>query len=191
MQIGQVLGCTVEEILNPPEDLDRIIAEQNFGHLLPPSQATADSRGKRPSGDAGGEVHRSDPYLVPILDPNTIADATPPEQWSSDELALPWTMLDSLQAQRPAIVKVADDAMSPTLNRGDWILIDRAISQPRRDGVYVLQAPARLMIRRLLLDPRADTVTILADNPNYHLTNQTSITDIHVFGLALWRGHAL
>ncbi len=189
-RIGQVLGCTVEEILNPPDDLDQILSRGRHDR-----STTTPSTGLRRGAASGSPPFRAgvrgDPCAIPILDLEAIEDEAPPDRASRGELALPRALIEHLGVTSPAALTVRDDAMAPTLHRGDLLVIDRAVTRPRRDGIYVLFRPGQITIRRLHIDPMADTLDIIADNSAYPSTADVSPAELQILGIAVWQGRAL
>ena len=189
-RIAQVLGCSVDEILNPPADLDLIIDQQNRERWgvtsvmasRPPARETA-PRFFRKAADGARKI--------PVLDLKAVEADQPREHWFKGTLRLPYAVINSLDVGDPAVLTVHDDTMAPTLNAGDLLLIDLAVTRPRRDGLYVLHRPGDISIRRLQLGPQGDAATIIADNPKYPPIPNTPLSTLDIIGLVLWRGHAL
>lgn len=91
-----------------------------------------------------------------------------------------------------AVLQIEGDAMSPTLNAGDTILIDTADGSDRlRDGLYALQANELAVIRRIVIDPFEQTTEIRADNESYPRRASRQREDIHVIGRVVWFGRRL
>lgn len=64
------------------------------------------------------------------------------------------------------LVEVRDDAMAPTLEAGDVLLVDTARAASREDGIYVVRGAGGPMPKRLQFGFDG-TVRVLSDNPAY------------------------
>lgn len=64
------------------------------------------------------------------------------------------------------IYTIQNDTMSPTLNPGDMVLVDRSTTRPTKSGFYLVSISGELGIRRLQLTPEA-TVIVSCDNDAY------------------------
>ena len=88
-----------------------------------------------------------------------------------------------------SIVRVEGDSMTPTLNDGDDILIDRRdAGEPLRDGIYVLRVDERLLVKRLAVHPMGRLVTVQSDNPAYPDWPDCGLDDVHCIGRVIWAG---
>jgi hypothetical protein len=88
-----------------------------------------------------------------------------------------------------SIVRVEGDSMSPTLNSGDDILIDRGDASERlRDGIYVLRMDDALVVKRLALHPMGRRVTVQSDNPAYSDWPDCDLDEINCIGRVIWAG---
>lgn len=91
-----------------------------------------------------------------------------------------------------SIIRVEGDSMSPTLNDGDDILVDRAgCSEALRDGIYVLRVDDSLLVKRLAIHPLGRHVTVQSDNPAYPDWPDCSLGDIHCIGRVIWAGRKI
>lgn len=87
-----------------------------------------------------------------------------------------------------AMIRVDGDSMEPTLFNGDYVLINRAIRQVGRDGIYALRYSDwdELRIKRCVRQARTKLLTIKSDNPIYPPEEGVSDDDIAVDGRAVW-----
>lgn len=88
-----------------------------------------------------------------------------------------------------SMIRVEGDSMSPLLEDGDEILVDRdrrAVSG--RGGVFVLRLDGELMVKRLR--PALGGIEILSENPAYPLRFART-GQIEVLGRVAWLGRAL
>lgn len=98
------------------------------------------------------------------------------------------------------VVYIEDDAMSPSINRGDIVLINEAEKQVARDGVFAINVNNRVLVRRLQVRP-GDVAHIISDNaafPPYLAKigdGKEIINDegclIQVLGRVIWKGCAV
>lgn len=63
-----------------------------------------------------------------------------------------------------ALVNIGDDAMSPTVNRGDVVLTDLSIRKYTGDGLYLLIVGSGWQLRRLVAHPAGQKFVLSADN---------------------------
>lgn len=63
-----------------------------------------------------------------------------------------------------ALVSIPDDAMSPTVNRGEVILTDLSIRKYTGDGLYLLMGGSGWQLRRLVAHPSGNKFVLSADN---------------------------
>ena len=88
-----------------------------------------------------------------------------------------------------SMIKVEGDSMSPTLNDGDDILINRGgCDEQLRDGIYVLRVDDALLVKRLAIHPLGKRVTVQSDNPAYPDWPDCGLGDIHCIGRVIWAG---
>jgi phage repressor protein C with HTH and peptisase S24 domain len=80
------------------------------------------------------------------------------ESWISQELGA--TPADLY------LIHVDDESMKPTLRSGDTILLDRSITKPDREGVYMLLMDGVLLVKRLQALP-GGIIKVVSDNPAY------------------------
>lgn len=84
--------------------------------------------------------------------------------------------------------------MSPTLNSGDTIMVDRGDGGERlRDGIYVLRLDDALMVKRVALPPRrgAGTLTISSDNPHYPSWPNVDRSLVDIVGRVVWSSRVM
>lgn len=137
--------------------------------------------------------------LVPVAHSPVRASAgpgaIPSEEAGKATFAFDDRWLRALTASRSeqlSIIKVEGDSMSPTLNAGDDILVDRGDCLERlRDGIYVLRAEEVLVVKRLALHPVGGKVTLQSDNPAYPDWPDCSLADIHCIGRVIWAGRRI
>lgn len=71
-----------------------------------------------------------------------------------------------LVADRVVMIDVRDSSMSPTLEQGDQVIVDRSVERATEDGVYAVHHAGSLRIKRLQI--RGDgSVLVLSDNTRY------------------------
>ena len=89
-----------------------------------------------------------------------------------------------------AIMRVNDDAMAPSLNNEDTVLVSR-IPRHDEDGLYALHINGRLLIRRLQFAHNG--IRVLCDNPLYKeqwIENDQS-EQVQLVGKVVWFGRTL
>ena len=86
-----------------------------------------------------------------------------------------------------SMIRVEGDSMSPTLNDGDEILVDRADGAARlRDGLYVLRQEDALTVKRLSVNPGAKRAAVISDNPAYPSWPDCRLGALNVVGRVRW-----
>ena len=137
--------------------------------------------------------------LVPVMRVLVRASAGPGALPDS-ELAHPYFAFDERwlkaltgsRANDLSIIRVEGDSMSPTLNDGDDILVDRAeCSETLRDGIYVLRVEDSLLVKRLAIHPLGKSVTVQSDNPAYPDWPDCGLDDVHCIGRVIWAGRKI
>ena len=104
-------------------------------------------------------------------------------QWLRRVTNAPLDMLGVIQAH--------GDSMEPTLHSGDHLLVDRADTNPRRDGIYVISWDGAINVKRVTVDYASKTLSVSSDNP-LHPTNQGVHPDaLTVLGRVVWIGRRL
>ena len=100
--------------------------------------------------------------------------------------------LSGSSADDLSIIRVEGDSMTPTLNDGDDVLIDRAsCKQALRDGIYVLRVEESLLVKRLAIHPLGKRVTVQSDNPAYPDWPDCGLQDVHCIGRVIWAGRKI
>ncbi len=89
------------------------------------------------------------------------------------------------------VIQATSDSMQPSIGPRDRILVDKGVTTPDRDGLYLLEVQGAQMIRRLTLDPAGAGVSIRTDNPAYASVEEVSPERLTVVGLLLWVGRRL
>jgi hypothetical protein len=88
-----------------------------------------------------------------------------------------------------SMIRVDGESMSPTLNDGDDIMVDRSDGIERlRDGIYVLRMDDVLMVKRIARTPRRDRFAVRSDNPRFPSWDAVDATDIVIVGRVIWTG---
>lgn len=103
--------------------------------------------------------------------------------------------LESLCAgpvERLRAVTVTGDAMAPTLQPGDQLLVDPEDGLGRlRDGLYLLGGCADPIVKRLAVHPDRRNLTILSDNPAYPPWPDCAPDALGIIGRVVWAGRRL
>ncbi len=80
------------------------------------------------------------------------------------------------------IIKVCGDAMSPTLNSGDFAWVDTSFAMMNSDGIYLLNTAGDILIRRLQVNPFDNSVEVNADNKSYRSFSIVDCKKLNVCG---------
>ena len=84
------------------------------------------------------------------------------------------------------LVEAVGDAMSPTIDEGDLVLVDLRELRYRYDGVYALRSGGDIAIKRLQRRPDGKLI-IRSDNPKYEPA-VVAPESIVIVGRAIWIG---
>lgn len=91
-----------------------------------------------------------------------------------------------------SFVRVTGDAMSPTLEDGDDMLVDGGDGADRlRDGIYLLRRDDTLIVKRLAVNPFAAKVSLRSDNPAYPEWLDQDQSALNIIGRVVWAGRRL
>ena len=85
-------------------------------------------------------------------------------------------------------IEIEDDAMQPTMARGDRAVIDRTVNSVTRDGIYVLDIDGMTLIQRIAWNPIRKTMHISSDNPQHTPLGEAVPGDVKIAGRVLWVG---
>ena len=89
------------------------------------------------------------------------------------------------------IFKVVGDAMSPTINSGDFVWVDLSYSVPTSDGIYMISTNSDTIIRRIQLNPFDNSAEVSSDNPSYKSINIKDIKSLNICGKICYLAHKL
>lgn len=101
-------------------------------------------------------------------------------------------VLEIFTAVKPeniVIVKVAGDAMSPTINPGDTIWIDISQSMPSADGIYMISTLSDTLIRRIQINPFENSIEVSADNKLYKNFSVSNYKNLNICGKVILISH--
>lgn len=91
-----------------------------------------------------------------------------------------------------SLISVSGDSMTPTLDDGDDILVDRGDAGDRlRDGIYVLRRDDMLIVKRVTLTRRPGRFDVTSDNLAHARWTDVGVDEIEVVGRVVWRGRRL
>lgn len=103
-----------------------------------------------------------------------------------------WLRDLSATPDRVSMISVMGDSMTPTLNQGDDILVDRGDAAERlRDGIYVLRLDGALLVKRLSLHPVTRRISIRSDNLAYPAWEAARVDDLAIIGRVIWVGRRI
>ena len=88
-----------------------------------------------------------------------------------------------------AILPIVGEAMQPTLQNGDEVIIQRLRSHDvLHDGLYAVRGSSETFVRRIALDPTKNRISVLTDHPAYPSWNGVQRKAINVVGRVIWIG---
>jgi phage repressor protein C with HTH and peptisase S24 domain len=89
------------------------------------------------------------------------------------------------------VLEISGDSMWETLHDGDHVLVDRAQTNPRREGLYVIRIDDMLQVKRISMHPVSKLLTVKSDNPAYRTYDSISPEEIAIMGRVVWIGRSL
>ncbi len=96
------------------------------------------------------------------------------------------------RAEMLSIIRVDGESMTPTLNDGDDIMVDRGDGVDRlREGIYVLRLDDMLMVKRIVLGPRRGRLSVRSDNQVFQAWEDVDPVRIDIVGRVIWTGRRL
>ncbi len=126
-----------------------------------------------------------DYVVVPPLDPGARIPA----------MAFHAGFLASLAPEGPERLRawtMSGDAMAPTLQPGDQLLVDPGDAAAcLRDGLYLCGLGGARIVKRLCVHPSRRHMTMLADNPAYPPWPDVSLGEVEIVGRVVWAGRRL
>lgn len=142
-----------------------------------------------PEATLGGEDRANATELasvaVPVLG-QLVEESTPARFRLVDQA---WLRTISARPTSVSLVPVKGDAMRPTLQNGDEVLIERYLANERlRDGLYALRADTDILVRRIALEPRRNRISVLNDNPAYPNWKDLQRNTVQIVGRVIWIG---
>jgi len=88
-----------------------------------------------------------------------------------------------------AILPIAGEAMQPTLQNGDEVIIQRLRTHDSlHDGLYAVRGSSETFVRRIALDPTKNRISVLTDHPAYPSWPGVQRKAINVVGRVIWIG---
>ena len=88
-----------------------------------------------------------------------------------------------------AILHVVGEAMRPTLQNGDEVIIQRLRSHDvLQDGLYAIRGSSETFVRRIALDPTKNRISVSTDHPAFSSWNGLQRKAVNVVGKVIWIG---
>ncbi|RMF10149.1 MAG: helix-turn-helix transcriptional regulator [Alphaproteobacteria bacterium] len=175
---------------------DRRLIANHFGIspglLFVGEPADGGSYAAPPPGESGHSGLPSGDGLVPLSVERT--KATRP-QARAEVLGFSENLLARLtrgrRYSRLVLVEVTGDAMAPTLQNGDLMLVGVEEESVLQDGLYALSVDDKIVPKRLLVRPDNRGVIVSCDNSLYSGWVDCDPASLDIFGPILWYGRRL
>lgn len=90
-----------------------------------------------------------------------------------------------------AFIVAASDAMSPTINPGDTVFVDRTVKEAGCEGIYVIAFGSFPVLRRMIRNPKTGAPILSADNHLYGSAQDENGNEPTVIGRVTWTGRDL
>ena len=108
---------------------------------------------------------------------------------AEDHLSLPRSYLQQMQLASADLIsiEVDGDSMSPTLESGDRVMINRNDRNPAIGGVFAIHDSDALVVKRIERIPSTDPaqLKLISDNPN-HGTYEVPAAETNILGRVVW-----
>lgn len=91
-------------------------------------------------------------------------------------------LIPSLKGKKLKLLIASGDAMSPTINDRDIVLIDVNIKKPNKDGMYLFDLQGELFIKRVVFNEFEKSAQIISDNPLYPPIKVNDLSKLHCLG---------
>lgn len=89
------------------------------------------------------------------------------------------------------VIQADGDSMEPTIHDGDHMLVDRTQTNPRRDGIYIINWDGLINVKRVTTDPARKRIVISSDNTKYPANDAVRPDEVKVLGRVIWIGRRL
>ena len=86
------------------------------------------------------------------------------------------------------LIPVQADNMFPTLSVGDHALVDTTQAEIAAEGVYAIKVGSQVFIKRVLINPSTELVTLKSDNPSCDSWDDIDQDELDVLGRIIWAG---
>ena len=82
-----------------------------------------------------------------------------------------------------SVMTATSDSMLPTFSEGDVLFVNITINYYRGDGIYVIDTPGGLLVKRLQTTISGD-LKVISDNKNYdpEIISRSNLESIHICG---------
>lgn len=116
------------------------------------------------------------------------------DESEAEYLALPRTYLEQMQLASADLISIAveGDSMSPTLESGDRVMVNRKDKNPSSGGVFAIHDSDVLVVKRVERIPATNPVRLklISDNPN-HGIYEVPAGETNILGRVVWYGRRL
>lgn len=110
-----------------------------------------------------------------------------PVRGQPKSMALDYEVAEKLgDAATLQAVEIEEDAMLPTMGRGDMCVIDRTVNSVTRDGIYVIDVDGMTLIQRITYNPIKRTMFISSDNPLHAPLGEAAPSEVKIAGRVVW-----
>lgn len=89
-----------------------------------------------------------------------------------------------------AIITVVGDSMAPTVEDGDFVLVDMTAADFDREGIYVFFHDGSVHVKRVMRSSRAGHILAIPDNPRYR-EQEYPIEEVRMIGRVKFGGGIL
>jgi len=105
-------------------------------------------------------------------------------------------LLESLTtstAESCVVMRVTGNFIDNTVQDGDFVLVDRAVTHCNKDGLYIIRCSdsGELTVMRLIRKPGSNLIVVKSDNSKYASQRNTKDDDLVIEGRVLWLSRSI
>lgn len=101
-----------------------------------------------------------------------------------------WLVKSGLNTENLRLIRAHGDAMSPTINNGDLLIVDVSQKKFNGDAIYLLHLDTRLLVAKRIQHTADNGLVIVNDNSAYrdqHISNGQK-ESLEIVGKVVWAG---
>lgn len=101
-----------------------------------------------------------------------------------------WLNIIASSPRNLVLMRVCGDSMSPTIQRGDTVMIDTGCRSVRDGIVYAIRLNSIIMIKRLSVRPKG-CIIVISDNCKVSDSFEVDVSELYIIGRVSWIGRKM